>query len=65
MPKVKTHSGAKKRMKLTGTKKVKSFQANTSHRFKGKSKKAKGRHVPSVIVDAVEQKRMKRLLGVA
>ena len=64
MPKVKTHSGAKKRMKLTGKNKVKSFQANSSHLFSNKSKKAKGRHDASVVVDPTEEKRMKRLLGV-
>lgn len=65
MPKVKTHSGAKKRMKLTGKKKVKSFQANTSHLMRNKSKKSKAKHVSSVLVDSVEQKRMKKLLGIA
>ncbi|MBK6546724.1 MAG: 50S ribosomal protein L35 [Saprospiraceae bacterium] len=40
MPKVKTHSGAKKRMKLTGTGKVKRFQAKTSHFMRNKSKKS-------------------------
>jgi len=63
MPKMKTHSGAKKRMKVTGKNKVKSYQANSSHLFRNKSKKAKGRHASSVVVDEVEAKRMKKLLG--
>lgn len=64
MPKMKSHSGAKKRMKVTGKNKVKSFQANTSHLLGNKSKKAKGRHASSVVVDQTEQRRMKRLLGI-
>ncbi|MBK8449983.1 MAG: 50S ribosomal protein L35 [Saprospiraceae bacterium] len=64
MPKVKTHSGAKKRMKLTGTGKVKRFQAKTSHFMRNKSKKAKRHLVHSVIVHKSEEKRMKALLGI-
>ena len=41
MPKMKTHSGAKKRFKITGTGKVKRFHANSSHLMRKKSKKAK------------------------
>ncbi|MBK8699558.1 MAG: 50S ribosomal protein L35 [Saprospiraceae bacterium] len=64
MPKMKTHSSAKKRFKLTGSGKVKRFQANTSHLMRKKSKKAKTRLTGSTTVTAVEVHRVKRLLGV-
>ncbi len=41
MPKMKTHSGAKKRFKVTKSGKVKRFHAGTSHLKRKKSKKAK------------------------
>ena len=41
MPKMKTHSGAKKRFKLTGTGKVKGRHAFTSHILEKKSAKHK------------------------
>jgi large subunit ribosomal protein L35 len=64
MPKMKTHSGAKKRMRLTARKKVKRKQANTSHLMRNKSKKSKRKHVSSTTVHSVEEKRMQSLLGV-
>jgi large subunit ribosomal protein L35 len=64
MPKVKTHSGAKKRMRLTARKKVKRMQANTSHLLRNKSKKAKRRHGHATVVNSTEEKRMKALLGI-
>jgi large subunit ribosomal protein L35 len=64
MPKMKTHSSAKKRFKLTGSGKVKRFQANTSHLMRKKSKKAKTRLSGSTLVTAVEVHRVKRLLCV-
>ena len=62
MPKMKTHSGAKKRFKVTGTGKLKHFHANSSHLKRKKSKKAKLRLRHSAIVDKAEEKRMKLLL---
>jgi large subunit ribosomal protein L35 len=64
MPKMKTHSSAKKRFKLTGSGKVKRFQANTSHLMRKKSKKAKTRLSGSTTVTKVEEHRVKRLLAV-
>ncbi len=64
MPKMKTHSGAKKRMKKTGSGKLKSYQAYTSHRMRNKSKKAKRKLLKAVIVHPSEEKRMKKLLGI-
>ncbi|MCB0646393.1 MAG: 50S ribosomal protein L35 [Saprospiraceae bacterium] len=64
MPKMKTHSSAKKRFKVTGSGKVKRYQAYTSHMMRNKSKKAKTRLVKSVLVCDAEEKRVKRLLAI-
>ena len=64
MPKMKTHSGSKKRFSLTASGKVKRFHANTSHRFWGKSPKAKLRNVGSTVVDHADESGIKRLLVV-
>lgn len=64
MPKVKTHSGTKKRTKITASGKVKTYQANTSHLLRNKSKKAKRRHRSNVVAHPVEQARLKALLGI-
>jgi large subunit ribosomal protein L35 len=62
MPKMKTHSSAKKRFKLTGSGKVKRFQANTSHLMRKRSKKAKTRLNGSTLVSSADEKRIKNLL---
>lgn len=61
---MKTHSSAKKRFKVTGSGKVKRFQARTSHLMRKKSKKAKLRLRDSALVSKADQKKIKRLLGV-
>jgi large subunit ribosomal protein L35 len=63
MPKMKTHTGAKKRFSLTGKGKVKRFQAFTSHLMSNKSKKAKLRLVRSTIASSADESRLKRLLA--
>ncbi len=62
MPKMKTHSSAKKRFKLTGSGKVKRFQANTSHRMRNKDKNTKLRLSGSTLVSDADLKRVKRML---
>ncbi len=62
MPKMKTHSSAKKRFKRTGSGKIKRFQANTSHRKRQKSRKAKLRVRGSALVHASDQARIEKLL---
>ncbi len=62
MPKMKTHSSAKKRFSLTGTGKVKRFQAFTSHMMRNKSKKAKTRLLGSAMVSDADFAKVKRLL---
>jgi len=64
MPKMKTHSGAKKRFKLTATGKVRARHAFTSHILEKKSPKHK-RHLGSpVILSDHDAPRVKRMLGV-
>lgn len=63
MPKMKTHSSAKKRFKITGSGKVKRFQAFTSHMMRNKGKKAKLRLRDGTIVSEADEKRVKRLLA--
>jgi len=62
MPKMKTHSSAKKRFKLTGSGKVKRFQAFTSHMMRNKSKKQKLNLRGSALVSTADEPRIKRLL---
>ena len=62
MPKMKTHSSAKKRFKVTGSGKVKRFQAYTSHMMRNKSKKAKLRLRHAGLVHKADEKRVKDLL---
>lgn len=64
MPKMKTHSSAKKRFKVTGSGKVKRFQANTSHRMRRKSAKAKLRLRDAALVSAADESRVKRMLAI-
>ncbi len=62
MPKMKTHSSAKKRFKVTGSGKLKRHHAKTSHMMRNKSKKAKLRLRHGALVDKADEKRMKLLL---
>ena len=63
MPKVKTHSSAKKRFKVTGSGKIKRFQARTSHMMRNKTKKAKLRLRDATLVSKADEGRIKHLLG--
>lgn len=63
MPKIKTHSSAKKRFKVTGSGKVKRFQANTSHLMRKRTKKRKRNLRGSTLVHPSEEKRVLVLLG--
>ena len=62
MPKMKTHSGTKKRFKVTGTGKIKRRKAFTSHILTKKSKKRKRALRKSAIVDSSNERLIKRLL---
>lgn len=63
MPKMKSHSGAKKRFRVTGSGKVRGRHGNTSHILEKKSAKRK-RYLgtPAVISDH-DAPRIKRMLG--
>jgi large subunit ribosomal protein L35 len=63
MPKMKTHSGAKKRFKLTAKGKVRARHAFTSHQLEHKSPKRKRRLGRPTILQPDDQKRVKKLLG--
>lgn len=63
MPKNKTHSGAKKRFKVTGTGKLVREQANRRHLFEGKSSTRTRRLAANGVVDDANAKGIKRLLG--
>ena len=64
MPKMKTHSGAKKRFKKTATGKLKSRPAFSSHILEKKSPKKKRHHGRPLILKDQDAKRVKKLLGV-
>jgi large subunit ribosomal protein L35 len=63
MPKMKTHSGAKKRFKLTATGKVMGRHSFTSHILEKKSPKRKRRQAEPAHISAHDIKRVKTLLG--
>ncbi|WP_066194660.1 MULTISPECIES: 50S ribosomal protein L35 [Gracilibacillus] len=62
MPKMKTHSGTAKRMKRTGSGKLKRSHAYTSHMFANKSQKQKRKLRKSAIVSAGDQRRINQML---
>ena len=64
MPKLKTHSGSKKRFNLTKTGKVKRAKAFKSHILTKKTKKRKRNLDHTGLVDATNVKQVKRLLGI-
>jgi large subunit ribosomal protein L35 len=64
MPKMKTHSGAKKRFKVTAGGKVKGRHAFTSHILEKKSPKRKRRLGKDAILSSSDAARVKKLLGV-
>jgi len=62
MPKMKTHSGAKKRFKATGTGKLKARHAMTSHILEKKNAKRRRRLSNDFDVAKADAKRVKGLL---
>jgi large subunit ribosomal protein L35 len=63
MPKMKSHSGAKKRFKVTATGKVRGRSAFTSHILEKKSAKRKRRQAMPAVIAPQDEKRIKKLLG--
>jgi large subunit ribosomal protein L35 len=62
MPKQKTHSGAKKRFRITRKGKVLSAQRNRKHLLEGKGASRKRRLAGDRVLSDPEAKRIKRLL---
>jgi large subunit ribosomal protein L35 len=63
MPKMKTHSGAKKRFKVTGTGKVRGRHAFTTHILEKKSPKHKRMLARPFLISSHDEPRVKKLLG--
>jgi len=62
MPKMKTHRGAAKRFKKTGSGKLKRSHAYTSHLFANKSTKQKRKLHKGSLVSSGDYKRIRHLL---
>lgn len=63
MPKMKTHTGMGKRVKVTGRGKIMSEPAGKRHRLEAKSSKRTRRLSGVVEVARADVKRIKKLLG--
>jgi large subunit ribosomal protein L35 len=63
MPKQKTHSGAKKRFKVTGSGKVTHEQANRRHLMEVKSSRRTRKLMSDEVVSKADIKKVNRLLG--
>jgi large subunit ribosomal protein L35 len=63
MPKMKTHSGAAKRFKITGSGKVMRRRANRQHLFEHKSSRVTRRLDGAVQVSPNDVREIKKLLG--
>jgi len=63
MPKMKSHTGMAKRVKVTGRGKLLSEQAGKRHLLEGKSSRRTRRLTGTVEMSSVDSKRVKRLLG--
>ena len=63
MPKNKTHSGAKKRFRVTGSGKVMREQAGRRHLFERKSSRLTRRLASDQVVSAADAPKIKKLLG--
>ena len=62
MPKLKTHKGASKRFKKTGTGKVVRAHAFARHILTSKSRKRKNKLHTSVVADDADQAKLKRMI---
>ena len=64
MPKMKTHSGAKKRFRTTATGKVRGRHAFSSHILGKKSPKRKRKFARAAEITGEDAVRVKKMLGV-
>lgn len=60
MPKMRTHSGTKKRVSRTASGKLKVSHSQRGHLLSAKSKDAKRRHKKAALVSASDYKRIKQ-----
>ena len=63
MPKMKTHSGAKKRVKVTGSGRLRRQQAYKRHLLEHKSSRRTRRLSADADISPADTKQAKRLLG--
>ena len=63
MPKMKSHTGMGKRVKVTGKGKLLTEQAGKRHLLEGKSSKVTRRMTGTVEVAKTDRKRVKKMLG--
>jgi large subunit ribosomal protein L35 len=63
MPKQKTHSGAKKRFKITGTGKLMRRHGMKSHILEKKSPKRKRQHRKPAVISDHDRETVRKLLG--
>jgi large subunit ribosomal protein L35 len=63
MPKMKTHSGAKKRFKKTAGGKIRARHAFSSHILEKKSPKKKRAFAKPAVLKDADRKRVDKLLG--
>lgn len=63
MPKMKSHAGMGKRVKVTGSGKILAQQTGLRHKLEKKASKVTRRMSGTVEVSKVDTKRIKRLLG--
>jgi large subunit ribosomal protein L35 len=63
MPKMKTHSGAVKRFRVTGTGKVMRRRANRNHLFEHKSSRRTRRLAGEVVLAPADVRKIKKLLA--
>ena len=63
MPKMKTNRGAAKRLRKTGTGKIRRMRAYKSHILTKKDRKRKRRLRTSTLVAKADEKRARRLLA--
>ena len=63
MPKMKTHSGAAKRFKITGSGKLMRLRANRQHLFEHKSSRVTRRLAGPKVVAKNDIREIKKLLG--
>ena len=63
MPKNKTHKGAAKRIRVTGSGKLVAEHTNNQHKFEHKSSRRKRRLDQDQVISPADTKSLKKLLG--